>query len=435
MQKTFLKFIIFELIERIARFRLLLNELADDLRDEAPALFATLQAEATALESSILEKRTTLNGLFNDQDSAAVKQALPSDLLDSLLKGSYQALCRLTRVLSAYHALQVSPETRLFLKDALPDDLLQKAGEQSVFLTAEGKSHLPLFGSYEGVLIDQLSVLQKNNPLGWLSLSDAYATHLLDSVSSFQTLRSELLKGDRHKSDGSSLQEVQLDTLLRHAIHLRLAGPAYYFHALSNAIFQQDDNFLQAMEPALFFGLNHQNLTHKSWVILHEACERSKSSKTRDGDLNASTLPEEFWGAIYRAVEKIIPAKFAFQEKNLDRSLQLQERLSQGILLSSTPHFSVEEVSDVLSETRQTPEFSIYQPLSMMTEYPQSPREIVNAGWLHKVERGPVWLYSVLNEDDNGGFDKLCEVLAAQDNLLCKSIETSEVHRVLLCTL
>jgi hypothetical protein len=69
-----------------------------------------------------------------------------------------------------------------------------------------------------------------------------------------------------------------------------------------------------------------------------------------------------------------------------------------------------------------------------MTEYPHSPREVVNAGWLHKVERGPVWLYSILNEDREEGFEKVLELLNYQDHLLRKSIEVSEVHRVLLCS-
>jgi hypothetical protein len=58
----------------------------------------------------------------------------------------------------------------------------------------------------------------------------------------------------------------------------------------------------------------------------------------------------------------------------------------------------------------------------------------VNAGWLHKVERGPVWLYATLNEPRSEGYQQILELLDYQDHLLRKSIETSEVHRVLLCS-
>jgi hypothetical protein len=219
--------------------------------------------------------------------------------------------------------------------------------------------------------------------------------------------------------------------LLQHAIHLRLLGPAYYFFALSEAFFAQDDDFLQFTEPALFFGLNHQNFTHKSLVILHEACERSKP------DLKTALLPlpEETLAAVYRAVEKAIPTKFAFQDRHMERALPLQERIGRGVLLSSSPLYPVGEVAEKLNKTRGREDFSIYDPLSMMTEHPHSPREIVNAGWLHKVERGPVWLYSALNEEQGQGFDRVLELLDYQDGLLRKSIEVSEVHRVLLCSL
>jgi hypothetical protein len=86
-----------------------------------------------------------------------------------------------------------------------------------------------------------------------------------------------------------------------------------------------------------------------------------------------------------------------------------------------------------LRKKRDQEDFSIYEPLGMMTEVPHNPREIINAGWLHKMERAPVWLYSALNEEDGGGFTRVLDVINYQDHLLRKSIEVSEVHRVLLC--
>lgn len=136
---------------------------------------------------------------------------------------------------------------------------------------------------------------------------------------------------------------------------------------------------------------------------------------------------------LFRAVEKTISAKHAFQEKHLDRALQLRERLEQGILLSSAPLYPVEEVAETLERTRNQDDFSIYAPLSMMTEYPHTPREIVNAGWLYKMERAPVWLYAVLNEPREQGLEPVADLLGYQERLLRKSVEVSEVHRALLC--
>jgi hypothetical protein len=330
-------------------------------------------------------------------------------------------------------AFDLEPEMFLFLKDVLPTELTKDAGEQTVFLAAEGEGRQAAHGLFSKVLMDPISILQKNNPLGWVGLSQSYSHYLLENASSLEALKLELLKGEKKKHH-AGVTDALVESMLRHALNLRLLGPAYYFHALVEALFAKDEAFLHFTEPALFYGLNHQNVTHKSLVILHEACERSKPALDADNEEVLLPLSKDTLANVFRAVEKLIPAKYAFQEKHLERAVQLQERLSQGTLLSSTSLYPLEEVSENLVNTRDEENFSIYGPLAMMTEYPHSPKEIVNAGWLHKVERGPVWLYSILNEDREEGFEKVLELLNYQDHLLRKSIEVSEVHRVLLCS-
>lgn len=437
MQKTFLKFMVFELVERIARFRLLLSDCDDFLHESAPSLARSLHREADQLEEQLLSQKATLNKLFNDTASASSKQT--GFTLDSNLEGIYKRLNELSRILIQLKPLDIEPETLLFLKDALPVELIKDAGEQSVFLSEEGQSNETLASSLPqlpNVLLDSLSILQRSNPLGWMGLTQSYSRHLLENASSLESLKLDLLKSEK-KRHQTQVTEQLVESLLQHAINLRLLGPAYYFHALAEAVFAaaftKDESFLHFTEPALFFGLNHQNFTHKSLVILHEACERSKPSQDKAGADVLLPLPEEMLANVFRAVEKVIPAKYAFQEKQMERAIQLQDRVSQGVLLSSTPMYPVEEVAENLSANRSKADFSIYEPLSMMTEYPHTPREIVNAGWLHKIERTPVWLYAILNEDREEGFEKVMELLSYQDHLLRKSIEVSEVHRVLLC--
>jgi hypothetical protein len=430
MQKTFLKFIVFELVERIARFRLLLNECADRLHESAPILRQELQAEADRLEEQLLSHKSMLNKLFSEAGAAA-KQA-PSGL-DSVIESIYTRLKSVSRILAQIKTLDLEPEMFLFLKDILPAELTKDAGEQSVFLTPEGEGTSPTNSLFSGVLLDSLSILHKNNPLGWVGLTQSYSRHLLETASSLESLKLDLLKNEKKKHPAGGT-EALIESLLCHALNLRLLGPAYYFHAVAEAVFAQDEAFLHFTEPALFFGLNHQNFTHKSLVIMHEACERSKPAPETEETGLLLPLSKETLTNVFRVVEKLIPAKYAFQEKHLERAIHLQERLSQGVLLSSMALYPVDEVSENLNNTRGEESFSIYGPLAMMTEYPHTPREIVNAGWLHKIERGPVWLYSILNEDREEGFEKVLELLNYQDHLLRKSIEVSEVHRVLLCS-
>jgi hypothetical protein len=426
MQKTFLKFIVFELVERIVRYRLLLNECDDSLQKSSPGLNQSLRQEADALEERLLSQKVLLNKLFSESGTGSAKQA-PAGL-EPLIEEIYARLGQISRLLIHLKPLEVEAETLLFLKDILPADLVKEAGEQSVFLAPEGLQDSFAPHLLPNVLVDTLSILQKNNPLGWVGLTSGFSRHLQENASSLEALKLELLKSEKKKPHGG-VTEALLESLLRHAVSLRVVGPAYYFHSLSEAVFSHDEDFLNFVEPALFYGLNHQNFTHKSLVIMHEACERSKTTS----DSEVLPLAEDVLAQIFRSIEKLIPTKHAFQEKHMERAIQLQERLSQGVMLSSSPMYPVEAVMNVLENTRRNEDFSIYAPLAMLTEYPHTTREIVNAGWLHKMERGPVWLYTILNEPHPQGFSKVSDLLSYQDHLLRKSIEVSEVHRVLVC--
>jgi hypothetical protein len=467
MQKALLKFLVFELIERVARFRLLTQAAKEELSLQVPALYQALLREASNLEAFVLEQRSTLNRLFNDsplhgQGLATNPRTQRDEAVPELLREVYTRLCPPSRLLAHLKNLQVEPETHLFLKDALAGVFSHSkpVGELSVFLVPEGETK-PFSGlsanlSAPAILLQPLSILQKSNPLGWLVLCGSAVDSLIASSGVLENLKQELSRIRQKKSGApssslrlpQSTEETMTEELFRHAIHLRLIGPAYYFEVLSQTLLTGGTGLLKTLEPALFFGLNHQNFVHKSLVILHEACERSKVSESESVSFCSSVWSEEALAVIYRAAEKLIPAKWAFNEKQLNRAVQLRDRLGEGILISSSARYDLGEVSDKLRQTglgsssNDGPDslanvsigssLPIYEPLSMMTEYPHSPREIVNAGWLHKIDRGPIWLYSLLNEEPEVGFERLCALLQEQDTLLRKSIEVSQIHRVLL---
>src|SRR6478609_3095207 len=142
MQKTLLKFLVFELIERIARFRLLTQAAGDELLLQSPNLFEGLLKESAELEGLILEQRSSLNYLLNSGPAngsgmATSPRASRQDLIPSLLQEVYSRLCSPSRVLTHLNNLSVEPETQLFLSDALLSQG-KNAGELSVFLVAEG---------------------------------------------------------------------------------------------------------------------------------------------------------------------------------------------------------------------------------------------------------------------------------------------------------
>ena len=427
MQKTFLKFVAYELIERMVRLDRLLADCAEEPAKVSPAMTGALQRQSDALKTYVLADQAFLNELFTDTP-------IPDNSMRHWLKDEfgahYETLRRMAATLNPLYKGALLPETFLFLKDALGEELCNGHGELAVITTPEGSVD-PVHGlPMDDVLVSGLPLLQRNNPLGWTLLVRALAERIGKDAQPLAAVRGRVKKA-------LNSDDALTDALLTHSLALRLMGPAYYFASLADAVFQKDAAFLNWIEPALFVGLNHLGMTAKSLVILHEGAERSKTTLLKCwGDDEDGVVDKDMITALFNAVEKTIPDKYAFVQKHFERSLALQEGLAQGTLLASSPLYPQEEVAQYLDDVRRNDEFSIYEALARVTEYPHTPREVVNAGWVHKMERAPVWLYAAVAVQGQGydGFERLQEMVDGYDSLLQKSIETSEVHRILLCT-
>ena len=427
MQKTFLKFVVYELIERIARADYLLADCARMPDKVSPALITALQQQSTALKTQVLADQAFLSELFTDAP-------LPDNSLHHWLKDDfgvhYKTLSALSTALNSLYKGALLPETNLFLKDAAPEELSEAFGPIAIVTTPENHAD-PVAGvPVTGVLLSHLPLLQKNNPLGWTTLIQGLCKQLAKTSPALEAVKPRLKKVLDHN-------EAVVETMLMHALALRLLGPAYYFSSLADAVFNRDAVFFNWVEPALFIGLNHLGLTSKSLVILHEAAERSKPVFLKSwGAEDDGVVDKDAITALFNAVERAIPDKHAFTQKQFERALLLQERLAQGTLLSASPIYPVEEVSVYFEEMRATGEVAIYDALARMTETPHTAREVLNAGWVYKAERAPVWLYSTVavQGEDYDGFERLRELIEGTDILLQKSIETSELHKMLLCS-
>lgn len=426
MQKTFLKLMVFELLERLVRLKALLRTPPYDGQDSSVKLVNRLLKEVQTLETQFLSHQSVLMQTLEDTSPLKAEQ-LFQELIPAL-RALYQRVCKLSQFLVHQQIFRVLPETQIFLEATLPYSLINHHEQQSVYLIAEGENPLQLSGNLPEILINALPILQRNNPLGWVGLGAALTQELLSQNTIMDGLGNEIYKLEKERLSRTAISNT-VSTFLTHAIQLRLLGPSYYFHIVSEAALTQNAELLGAIEPVLFFGLNHQNFTHKSVVLLHEACERSKLILNPHPPHPA--LTDESLAKLFSTTEKILPAKNAFQDKHFQRAIKLQGRMSEGVLISSTPLYPLEEVSNNLMNTIGEAGFSIYTPLAMITEYPHNPREMLNAGWLHKIEQLSVWLYTVLQDNH---FEGLHILLEEQDQRLQKSIEVSEIHRMLLCT-
>ncbi len=448
MQKTLLKLLTYELVERVARFDHLLISLSQDCDSTSLALLNGMQKRLTGIKHDILAEKKFLFRMFDEKSvkSKDFQSKLATKLNDAVY-GPYEALSELSGwlpSLSSAPSMAMLPEVSMFLNDALADKHCRNLGQRSIVFQPETMTTRPYAQDFSELLLEFVPYLQRSNPLGWLALVDGYAERLLER--DLATEKQSVFKAVRSKAKGLLAEDVFFQPLVKSCVALRILGPAYYYHAVADALLQRDVIFLEKIEPALFYGLNYFNFSDKSLVILHEATEKSRELFDFSSSESSSErlFQEAQVAAVLKAVEKVVPEGRAFSEKQFKRALALQDRLNQGTLISSANLYPEDEVADGIEKVKKSSadaieESSVYDALTLVGESPNAPREIVNAGWIHKLERSPIWLYDTLsliseNDEPLDGFERLLERLAASDHLLLKSIETSEIHRVLLTT-
>jgi hypothetical protein len=134
-----------------------------------------------------------------------------------------------------------------------------------------------------------------------------------------------------------------------------------------------------------------------------------------------------------------------FTEKHLRRCAQLEDQLGEDVLVSAHRPYGPEHIQALmgfegsLDDTTEftTPDLPIYDLMPLLTEEPLSAREVITVGWLHMLNRANVLLYDTLfSASDEAGVleagERLMQHLALRNQLLLKSIETAQVHRMLL---
>ncbi|MBX2861080.1 MAG: hypothetical protein KTR14_07585 [Vampirovibrio sp.] len=458
MHKTLLKFLVAELFEKMARLQLLLDEVPLEKKATAAPLFSELQTQLTEIQTHVLAQKPFLTSLFSDKPTVSGTtvngdSAHVNAVFQEAIYQPYQRLCQLSEWLNSVAKESTRPELQLFLNDVFPQAFQQKVIQNSVgsdvigpgviLCRAEGISPLLPAVDLPGITLETLSLIQKNNPLGWLGVLENSLGQLCRHLPSVKTLQ--------EKMKGKLAEEDFFLPVVKHLLALRLLGPAHYYFSIQEALFKEDMVFFEWVEPILFFSLNHLNFVDKNLVILHESIEKSrehlapytygKTGKASKG--NEHLFHKDQVTEILYLTEKEIPEKFAFTEKQFQKALQLQERLGLEILLSSSHLYGLDDVRDLLDKKQQeTPDISVYDMMSMLGESPNTSREMINAGWIHKVERGPVWLYSTISpltnevgeNNTDTGMSWLLNMIERRDHLFLKSIETAEVHQMLVST-
>lgn len=445
MQKSLLKFIAFDLMERLCRLGTLTREAAAHAEPASAPLLEGLARRVGDLSARTLAHRAFFLRLF---DEAGLKdQGLLVNLpekLNTCLYEPYTELCGLSRWLCRTYRHGLRPEVLLLLKEVMPDSVCAGIGRRAVAFRPECADLDSRFEeeslgwrTFDGVFVESLSILHRDNPLGWLGLVGAYARELTESQEGLTRLWQSAESQAAPDGAGARRRDSRIYHLIRHTVALRLGGPAYYFQSLSQALLQRDWFFLDALEPALFTGLNYLGFVDKHLVLLHEAAERARPLLDAQRDDMASspqTADLDAFLPILDAVEKAFPRRQSFTDRQFQRALAMQPRLDEDLLISAHGLYSPHDLGERLAAAGShgadaTP---VYDMLNLARENPNTPREIITAGWLSKLDQSAQWLYETLSAPREDGMAQLGQRLETRDHLLLKSIETSEIHRILL---
>jgi hypothetical protein len=416
MNKTLLRRLLFELFEDLVLLEAQVQGLEHITPDNTLPYLQILEEKVSQAKLSLLESREDFLQLFQE---SPLEDTLVGNLLNQVFPGVRAQIDPICKAVYRLKGGQILPETELFLSSLQLDKLLPDVSEL-VVLPAQTTEDKDPDSFSESFLVSYLPILSSETPLRWVGLVDSFSNCFCAKTLQLQSLMESL------RVPGSKTE------ILTPLLNLRMLGPSYYAHYVLNAFQTMDATALWVVEPILFQELNRFGLVNKDLVILHQSLEKGRQQPTLEEPKTLTRLlsNDETRDELLKVIEKVIPERLAFTEKSLLRTQLIEERLEQGTLISAVPMLSSPaQLRDDLNHLDE--EHSIYALLQQMEETPATPREIVNAGWLHKLDQSSTWLFNLLNDDVTESWEPFKQTILDLDTLLLKSIEISEVHRVL----
>lgn len=416
MNKTLLKRLLFELLEELVHLEMKLQALDHQAPISAAPYNRLLRVRLAEIKEYVWRFNGQFEQLYQEQP---LEEAVAEQLLSEVFPHIRKEVDLVANAMFQLKPEQVLPETELYLTSLQLDKLLPDAPPLFVIPGSESGNDPELIPT-DTVLVEMLAKLDTENPLRWVSLVEGFTRYFCSQTVQVTSLLETL-----------PIPEPKIDVIAP-LLNLRLLGPGYYSNYVLNAYQQKDVVALWGVEPVLFQELNRFGLINKDLVILHQSIERCrqhdslKEPKALTRALNNDNTADE----ILKVVEKVVPERLAFTEKSMIRSQLLEERLEQGMLISAVPMLSSPaQLRDDLANLETAG--SIYPLLGQLSESPASPREIINAGWLYKLDQSATWQQQALQAPMQEGWELVRQRVGYLNNLLLKSIEISEVHRVL----
>lgn len=428
--KLFIKRCLYALIERHLLLQFRLNSLNSAQSASLSPMLQTLEQQLDKVWSSLWSHQAQLQTLLA-KESLEVSEI--GDFTQRVIRPLHQQLFDITQALSWIDDRELPSELTIFTQslaieklwpdNSKPITVLPKT--QALGATQSYKTETTDVSFVnDNVIVESLPWIGLSSPLVWVNLSQAFFTQYTQQSAQLQSMLSELA-------------DLKVDPwTLVPLLNLRLMGPAYYAYFASRCFYQAQPSSYWFIEPLLFQGLNRYGFVNKDMVLLHQTLEKLRpvlEDKTQT-EAPLPNLSDEQREKMLFVAEKLLPEKLAFTEKSFFRAQRLQERLSEGVLISAIPMVGSPEqlYSDVTDLLEGRSDQSIYPILEQVQESPATPIEILNAGWLQVLAESNTWVTDTMVLSSEDAKSELSQTVFSLQTLLIKSIETAQVFSSLI---
>ncbi len=343
----------------------------------------------------------------------------------------------------------ISSETYIFLSEVLKvKKSFQELDSRIVLLTQDFLTrnthkcltNLPFISDIEKKpMALYIPIIENSNPLYWpLLVKNIFGNiEKLKAVAKnyYEELIGPKVKDDEEKRKVTEKLAFQLTYDL---FSMKLLGPAYYYLFTEIGVFRSIAETkirylptLAVREKILFDQLKNSNLADKAedthnWFItlssLSDEMSFTLGLKTDVSDIKEelNTLVEK----INEEADNVIAQKNTFRCNDFCTSLAGFERLKRGALIASSTSEEINESKKhCLNHICET---GFSEKTEQHKELPNSPQQIINAGWIYNEYINDEILRKVI-ENKNLDYAPFIEHIKNKDGLLLNSVEKSKI--------
>ncbi len=348
----------------------------------------------------------------------------------------------------------IASETYIFLSDVLKIKKTFKEFDSRIVLltqdfltrnTHQCYTNLPFVSDIEKKpMALYLPIIENSNPLYWPILVKNIFGNIDSLKASAKKHYEELIgqKASLGQEKRKILEKIALQ-LTYDIYSMKLLGPAYYYLFVEAGVFRsiaetriRYQPTLAAREQILFSELERQNFaaiaesTHKWFITLSELSDEMHSTLGFKVDFSdVQPAMDEIVARLTREAESVIPEKYLFKCSDFCVSLAGFERLKKGILVASS---TIEELNKSKKQCKEALcEVNFTEKTEKLQELPNTPQQIINAGWIYSEYVYDDLLREVLKSPQLD-YTPFIKHIKNNDTLLLNSVEKSRIFEILM---